>query len=89
MRSVGSHAGGIMVSIAAFQEVACTGHLEPQREGWHSGVGVLGWTSCSVGLGWRMRGNRVQCSSEGVKNRKNQLVRQRRGRSRGSSQPRD
>ena len=83
MRSVGSHAGGIMVSIAAFQEVACTGHLEPQREGWHSGVGVLGWTSCSVGLGWRMRGNRVQCSSEGVKNRKNQLVRQRRGRLEG------
>lgn len=58
--SVGSHAGGIMVSIAAFQEVACAGHLELQSEGWHSGVGVLGSTLCSVGVGWRMRGNRVQ-----------------------------
>lgn len=51
IHSVGSHAGGIMVSIAAFQEVPCTGHLELQREGWYSGVGVLGWTPCFVGWG--------------------------------------
>lgn len=50
IHSVGSHAGGIMVSIAAFQEVACTGHLELEREGCTQGL--VYWGGLHASWGW-------------------------------------